>query len=697
MKRELPGSIKRILTAGLILALTMSFSPSYVEGAAGNPYEEYKGAQISGTDSAGVSETQNGSSVRSVTAAKSASKSSLNVGAAGAASVVGQTPAAGASAAGNVPASAGLTGAGSASSARRSVTASKSASKVKEDESLAGVGGDGLEAVGIGGANEYYVKYRENGGSGRMSQDYFIFYDDPDYQKPGEKDKRLSSCQFTRTGYDFDSWNTDKDGSGFEFHDQEIMQISLSNNILDSSKTLTLYAQWDPVEYTVTFNPNGGTGTMLPQTFAYGTPGTLSANQFKRDGYTFKEWNTKADGTGTSYPDPATSTNFGGTTGDGVILYAQWEMKDVTYTVNHYWQDVDDLTKYILHEPKTYPAQKGATSVIVNANTYEGFTCSGPTQQTIPLSTDSSKNVANFYYTRNRYTITYANTDPDVTGNLPNPVSVTALYGEKITAAANTMSKKPSSEKLYVTYHGNGGTVGTTGNSTYKQTKSVKVTYSPNGWELSGTPVTATAQSMKDSFAKLLGMTDLSPVGTYTDTIECKGNMTLVPAFTSKQSGDAKVTFPDATRNRYVFKGWFTDSSIDLDVDDPVGKGGTKYDLEEDPDGIEDGDLYAGWKYDPNATTSTSTTSRSNTYYGTTTSRTGAAAATTTSRAAGSAAAAGGGAAGQAAVTAKKSTAKTKAGGEPALDSVPPTGEDAGLAPSDGVREAFLSLVDAVF
>ncbi|MBQ7556714.1 MAG: InlB B-repeat-containing protein [Lachnospiraceae bacterium] len=684
MKRELPGSIKRILTAGLILALTMSFSPSYVEGAAGNPYEEYKGAQISGTDSAGVSETQNGSSVRSVTAVKSASKSSLNVGAAGAASVVGQTPAAGASAAGNVPASAGLTGAGSASSARRSVTASKSASKVKEDESLAGVGGDGLEAVGDSDT-EYYVRFNKNGGLGtQMTQQTFEW----------NVEGKLKECTYYRNGYDFVFWNEEKDGSGKEYRNQaKMLNETLSGN------TLQLYAIWEPLEYTVSFSSNGGTGVMLDQAFLFDTPGTLSANQFKKDGYTFKSWNTKADGTGTSYPDNATSTNYGGTTGDGVILYAQWEMNDVKYTVNHYKQNLDGSYPST-PITETVTAQKGATSVLVNANSYEGFTCSGPTQQTITLSIDSSKNVANFYYTRNRYTITYANTDTDVSGTLPSPVTE-VLYGDKITAATNSMSKKSTSEKLYITYHGNGGTVGTTGNSTYKQSKTVKVTYSPNGWELSGTPVTATAQSMKDSFAKLLGMTELSPVGATSypsgGEIVCLGNMTLVPAFTSEQSGDTKVTFPDATRNRYVFKGWFTDSSIDLDVDDPVGKGGTKYDLEEDEEGIEDGDLYAGWKYDPNATTSTSTTSRSNTYYGTTTSRTGAAAATTTSRAAGSAAAAGGGAAGQAAVTAKKSTAKTKAGGEPALDSVPPTGEDAGLAPSDGVREAFLSLVDAVF
>ena len=72
--------------------------------------------------------------------------------------------------------------------------------------------------------------------------------------------------------------------------------------------------------YTVVFNPNysGATATNS-QSFVAGTAQNLATNAFTRDGYIFKEWNTKADGTGTSYTDGASYT----ATAD-ITLYAQW-------------------------------------------------------------------------------------------------------------------------------------------------------------------------------------------------------------------------------------------------------------------------------------------------------------------------------------------------------------------------------------
>lgn len=71
--------------------------------------------------------------------------------------------------------------------------------------------------------------------------------------------------------------------------------------------------------YTVTFNPNGGTGTMQPQTFTEGEAQALTRNAFTYDGYTFTGWNTVQGGSGASYPDGYTLT----ATAD-MTLYAQW-------------------------------------------------------------------------------------------------------------------------------------------------------------------------------------------------------------------------------------------------------------------------------------------------------------------------------------------------------------------------------------
>ena len=48
--------------------------------------------------------------------------------------------------------------------------------------------------------------------------------------------------------------------------------------------------------HTVTFNSNGGTGTMSAQTA--NVPTALTANTFTRTGYTFSGWNTAAGGAG---------------------------------------------------------------------------------------------------------------------------------------------------------------------------------------------------------------------------------------------------------------------------------------------------------------------------------------------------------------------------------------------------------------
>ena len=71
--------------------------------------------------------------------------------------------------------------------------------------------------------------------------------------------------------------------------------------------------------YTVTFNPNGGTGTMQPQTFTEGEAQALTRNTFTYDGYTFTGWNTVQGGSGASYTDGQTIT----ATAD-MTLYAQW-------------------------------------------------------------------------------------------------------------------------------------------------------------------------------------------------------------------------------------------------------------------------------------------------------------------------------------------------------------------------------------
>ena len=90
--------------------------------------------------------------------------------------------------------------------------------------------------------------------------------------------------------------------------------------------------------HTVTYDANGGVGATITQAFLPGQPVTLSANTFIREGYAFKGWNTKADGSGTAYTDKQSVTISADTK-----LYAVWDQA-VSYTVtfkvaNGTWDD----------------------------------------------------------------------------------------------------------------------------------------------------------------------------------------------------------------------------------------------------------------------------------------------------------------------------------------------------------------------
>ena len=96
--------------------------------------------------------------------------------------------------------------------------------------------------------------------------------------------------------------------------------------------TLTLYAQWS-LDRTLTYDANGGTGTMTDSNSPYANGATVTtlSNTFTRTGYSFTGWNTVANGSGTPYAAGATFTISANTT-----LHAQWSenMRSVTISAN---------------------------------------------------------------------------------------------------------------------------------------------------------------------------------------------------------------------------------------------------------------------------------------------------------------------------------------------------------------------------
>lgn len=140
----------------------------------------------------------------------------------------------------------------------------------------------------------------------------------------------------TLAGWNFEGWNTKPDGSGNGYGIEPMLEDK------------TFYAQWSRATYVVHFDPNGAsnpnhqtgefiqntvTGTMADQELEYDVAASLRTNTYARAGYTFAGWDTKADGTGTSYSNGQSVTNLIAYDQTEITLYAQWAKQLGTETI----------------------------------------------------------------------------------------------------------------------------------------------------------------------------------------------------------------------------------------------------------------------------------------------------------------------------------------------------------------------------
>ena len=130
-----------------------------------------------------------------------------------------------------------------------------------------------------------------------------------------------------------------------------------SPEVVVAEEDATYTAQYSAtarVFYTITFNANGGEGSMEPQRFEVGVDTALNTNAFTRESYNFIGWNTAADGSGATYADEGAILEL---TGD-MTLYAQWQFW------NGWFTDVNGKQYY-----KDGELQKTGWTVI-DGNTY---------------------------------------------------------------------------------------------------------------------------------------------------------------------------------------------------------------------------------------------------------------------------------------------------------------------------------------
>ena len=224
--------------------------------------------------------------------------------------------------------------------------------------------------------NQYTITFDTNGGSeiAPITQDYGTEITAPDNP--------------TRKGYTFKGW------------DKEIPETMPAEN-------MTITAQWEINQYTITFDTNGGS-EIAPITQDYGTEITAPDNP-TRKGYTFKGWDKEI-------PETMPAEN--------ITVKAQWKINQYTIAFDtNGGSEIDSIT------------QDYGTKIIAPADpTRKGYTFKGWDKE-IPETMPAGNITVKAQWEINQYTITF-----DTNGG-SDIAPITQAYGTEITAPDNPTRK----------------------------------------------------------------------------------------------------------------------------------------------------------------------------------------------------------------------------------------------------------------
>ena len=205
----------------------------------------------------------------------------------------------------------------------------------------------------------------------------------------------------------------------------------------------------EPVYVTVTFNPNFSGIAEKTQSVESGVDTKLETNSFSRTGYTFKGWNTSADGSGTAYANGATVN-----VSKDTVLYAQWEVN--TYTVT--WKNGDTVLQSTKVAYGTKPAYTGATPTKPATAQYT-YSFKGWSPEIVAVTGDTTY-TAEFNSVLREYTVTWKNGDTVLQ-------SGKVAYGTKPAYTGATPTKAATAQYTYTFKGWSPEIVAVTGDTTY--------------------------------------------------------------------------------------------------------------------------------------------------------------------------------------------------------------------------------------
>jgi len=155
--------------------------------------------------------------------------------------------------------------------------------------------------------NQYTVTYNANGGSVSPSSNTVNAGSSVTLPTP------------SRSGFTFNGWYTASSGGSF---------IGNGGSTYTPTASITIFAQWTVIQYTVTWNAQGG--SVSPSSNTVNAGASVTAPTPTRSGYTFLYWRDTASG------DYLYSVNAGGsfTPPSSITMYARWSINQYTVTYN---------------------------------------------------------------------------------------------------------------------------------------------------------------------------------------------------------------------------------------------------------------------------------------------------------------------------------------------------------------------------
>ena len=423
-------------------------------------------------------------------------------------------------------------------------------------------------------ANQYTLTINPNGGTKNGSTSARtlgtnLVYNSSNRSKIGESSDGGNA---TRHGYTLTGYYTSASGGTKVYNaDGTAVQGTAyfnSSNCYIGTSNLTVYAQWSPNTYTITFNANGGTGAPANQSFTFNAGEKISSTVPSRQGYTFVNWK-RSDTTHTFNPGdtiPSGWGNFG--------LVAQWTANTYTVTFNS-----NSGSGTMSAQTMTYDTSANLTA---NAFTKTGYTFVGwstaqvTTKQNLITAIEIGRN---FTKNGNNYICNQTASTQDsylrISANMKSGRKYVLIFNASGVPDNNLLAFDFPSQSAgnSITLKNGMNIISFTATSDLAQ-GILDDTAKDNraNVTLSNFVLYETAENMTNSFSDGQSVKNLATSGnvnlyalwtanTYTVTFNSNGGSGTMSAQTMTYDAQANLTANTFTKTNYTFAGWSTSAS----------------------------------------------------------------------------------------------------------------------------------------